>query len=150
MSNILTDVLTGGVGSIVDTVGKLASDLITTDKERLAAENEAKQIDADVEKSYLGDKDSARKHDILVQDSQNASFLAKNVAYWIDLFIVGATFGLAYLILFKSIPEANKELIYTMFGSLLTLCMTVVNFHRGSSMKSQSKDSTIAALSAIK
>ena len=148
--SLISDVLTGGVGTVIETVGKLAGDLITTDKERLAAENESKRIDADLEKAYLADTDSARKHDASAQESEHASFLAKNVAYWIDLFIVAATYGMAYMILFKEIPSANKEIFYTAFGSLITLCMTVVNFHRGSSMRSQSKDATIAALSANK
>ena len=148
--SLISDVLTGGVGTVIETVGKLAGDLITTDKERLAADNESKRIDADIEKAYLADTDSARKHDASVQESEHASFLAKNVAYWIDLFIVAATFGMAYMILFKDIPQGNKEIFYTAFGSLITLCMTVVNFHRGSSMRSQSKDTTIANLSASK
>lgn len=32
--SIFSDLLTGGVGSIIETVGKVAGDLITTDKER--------------------------------------------------------------------------------------------------------------------
>ena len=148
--NPLTDIVIGAVGKVIESVGNSADALFTSDDERNKAEIESKRIDADVEKAYLADTDSARKHDSSVQDSEHASFLAKNVAYWIDLFIVSATFGLAYMILFKAIPTENKELIYTMFGSLLTLCMTVVNFHRGSSMKSQAKDNTIAALSANK
>lgn len=148
MSNVITDLLTGGVGSVVESVVKSAGELFTSDSERLNAENESKRIDADIEKAYLADTDSARKHDSSVQESEHASFLSKNVAYWIDLFIVTMTFGLAYMILFKPIPMENKELIYTMFGSLLTLCMTVVNFHRGSSMQNKTKDATIAALTS--
>lgn len=144
--SIISDVLTGGVGSIVETVGKLAGEFITTDKERMSAELEQKKLGFDIEKAYLADIDSARKHDSSVQESEHASFLAKNVAYWIDIFIVVMTFGMAYMILFKEIPVANKEIFYTAFGSLITLCMTVVNFHRGSSMRSQSKDATIAAM----
>jgi len=146
----LSDVMTGGVGTVIETVGNLAGEFITTDKERLAAENENRRLGIDETKAFLADTDSARKHDASVQESEHASFLAKNVAYWIDLFIVTATFGMAYMILFKEIPSANKEIFYTAFGSLITLCMTVVNFHRGSSMRSQSKDATIANLSASK
>lgn len=148
--SFLSDVMTGGVGNVIETVGKLAGEFITTDKERLAAENENRRLGIDETKAFLADTDSARKHDASVQESEHASFLAKNVAYWIDLFIVAATFGMAYMILFKEIPQANKEIFYTAFGSLITLCMTVVNFHRGSSMRSQSKDATIANLSASK
>lgn len=145
--SLLTDIATGGLSTLVDSVAKSAGELFTSDAERLAAENDAKRIDASLEIAHLADTDSARKHDASVQESEHASFLAKNVAYWIDLFIVSATFGLAYILIFKPIPVDNKELLYTMFGSLLTLCMTVVNFHRGSSMRSQSKDATIQKLS---
>jgi len=148
MSNIISDMMTGGVGSIVDTVGKLASDLITTDKERLAAQNEQERIGLDRDKAYLADTADARNHDVKIQESANASLLAKNVGYWLDLFIVGATFGMAYLILFKGIPPENKEIFFTSFGSLLTLCMTVVNFHRGSTARSGQKDSTIQSLAS--
>lgn len=143
---IIDDFMTGGVGSIVKGVTDLASDLITTDKERLAAEVELEGIQLKREQADHANVDSARKHDAAVQESESASFLSKNVAYWLDLFIVGATFGLAYMILFKDIPQGNKELIYTMFGSLLTLCLAVVNFHRGSSVRSQQKDETISRL----
>lgn len=146
--SIIDDLMTGGVGSIVKGVTDLASDLITTDKERLAAELEQDKVTLDREKAYLADTDSARKHDSSVQESEHASYLSKNVGYWLDLFIVTATFAMAYLILFREIPGTNKEIFYTSFGSLITLCMTVVNFHRGSSMRSQGKDATIAALSA--
>lgn len=144
--SILDDFMTGGVSSIVKGVTDLASDLITTDKERLAAEVELENIQLKREQADHANVDSARKHDAAVQESESASFLSKNVAYWLDLFIVGATFGLAYMILFKDIPQGNKELIYTMFGSLLTLCLAVVNFHRGSSVRSQQKDETISRL----
>ena len=144
--SLISDIATGGVGTLIETVVKGASELVTTDKERLAAANEAKRIDADLDKAYLADTDSARRHDASVQESQHASYLAKNVAYWLDIFIVGATFTMAYVIMFKEIPTVNKEIFYTAFGSLITLCMTVVNFHRGSSMRSQQKDDTISKL----
>lgn len=146
----LTDIAVGAIGKVIDSVGKAADSLFTSDDERNKAEIESKRIDGDIEKAYLADTDSARKHDSAVQDSEHASYLAKNVAYWMDIFIVVATFAMAYLILFHEIPTTNKELFFTTFGSLITLCMTVVNFHRGSSMRSQSKDTTIAKLSANK
>lgn len=148
--NPLTDIVIGSVGKVIEAVGNSADQLFTSDDERNKAEIEVRRIDADVEKAYLADTDSARKHDSAVQDSEYASYLAKNVAYWMDIFIVVATFAMAYLILFHEIPTTNKELFFTTFGSLITLCMTVVNFHRGSSMRSQSKDATIANLSANK
>ena len=99
------------------------------------------------EKLAYVDTGNARDSNTRIQESFHASYLAKNMPYWIDGFIIFATFGMAYFLLFKEIPTVNKEVFYTAFGSLMTLCMTVVNFHRGSSAKSQSKDDTISKLS---
>lgn len=144
--NPLADIAVGAIGKVIESVGNAADSLFTSDDERNKAEIEMRRIDSDVEKAYLADIDSARKHDAAVQDSQHASYLSKNVGYWLDIFIVVATFGMAYMILFVGVPTENKEIFFTSFGSLLTLCMTVVNFHRGSSARSQQKDATISTL----
>jgi hypothetical protein len=44
------------------------------------------------------------------------------------------------------LPLENKELAYMMFGSLLTLTGTVVNFHRGSSQSSTNKQDELNKL----
>jgi hypothetical protein len=83
--------------------------------------------------------DSARKMNAEVQNSANASWLAKNIAYCIDVVIVLSTIGLTYMLMSKQVPADNKELALMAFGSLVTLCGTVVNFHRGSSQGSKDK-----------
>lgn len=79
----------------------------------------------------------ARRMNSEIQGSSSSSDLAKNAAYYIDFLLIGATLLLAYFIFFVAIPANNKELAYTAFGSLLTLCGTVVNFHRGTSKSSE-------------
>jgi len=83
--------------------------------------------------------DSARKMNAEVQNSVNASWLAKNIAYCIDVVIVLSTIGLTYMLMSQQVPADNKELALMAFGSLVTLCGTVVNFHRGSSQGSKDK-----------
>lgn len=92
------------------------------------------------------DIESARQLTTVIQSSPNVSFLAKNTAYILDLFIVSATFIMAFLLLFTTVPEQNKEIFFTSFGSLITICITIVQFHRGSSAHSAKKDDTINAL----
>lgn len=144
--NPLADIAVGAIGKVIESVGNAADSLFTSDDERNKAEIEMRRIDGDVEKAYLADVASARDHDARIQEASNASYLSKNVGYWLDIFIVVATFGMAYMILFVGVPTENKEIFFTSFGSLLTLCMTVVNFHRGSSARSQQKDATISTL----
>jgi hypothetical protein len=89
---------------------------------------------------------SAREMNAKVQESTNASFLAKNTAYVLDIGIVTATIFLAWFAFIKGVPETNKELVYMALGSLITMCGTVLNFHRGSSQGSKDKSDEIQAL----
>jgi hypothetical protein len=100
-------------------------------------------------KAHNENTDSARRMNAEIQNSSTSSFLAKNTAYIIDFIIVGATIIMTWMIFFKGVPEANKELAYMAFGSLLTLCGTVVNFHRGSSQGSKDKGDEVKNLKGI-
>ena len=91
----------------------------------------------------------ARKMNAEIQLSATSSFLAKNTAYIIDFVIVGAAIMLAFLLFFVGVPDENKELAYTAFGSLLTLCGTVVNFHRGFSQGSKDKGDEVKNLKGL-
>ena len=55
--------------------------------------------------------DSARDMNAKVQESDNASWLAKNTAYALDLGIVTATIFLAWFAFMVGVPEQNKELV---------------------------------------
>jgi hypothetical protein len=91
--------------------------------------------------------DSARVMNTGIQTSEFASTLSKNAAYFIDFAVVIAAIVISWLAFFKGVPVENKELVYMALGSLWTLVGTIVNFHRGSSKASQSKDDVIRKLS---
>lgn len=90
--------------------------------------------------------DSARDMNAKVQESSNASWLAKNTAYALDIGIVSATIFLAWFAFIKGVPENNKELVYMALGSLITMSGTVLNFHRGSSQGSKDKGADLQNL----
>lgn len=119
---------------------------------KMAQDGELARMANDTELAKLqnANTDSARTMNGKIQESANASWLAKNTAYALDMVIVGATLLLTYLLFFKGVPEANKELAYSAFGSLITLCGTVLNFHRGSSQGSKDKATEIQALKESK
>lgn len=94
--------------------------------------------------------DSARKMNAEIQESANASWLAKNTAYALDVGIVSATIFLAWFAFIKGVPEANKELVYMALGSLITMSGTILNFHRGSSQGSKDKGADIQKLKDAK
>jgi hypothetical protein len=107
-----------------------------------SAQKKAEQ-ELEVIKVSNADTASARDMNTRIQESTNASGFAKNAAYYLDFVIVGATLVLAYILFFVQIPEENLQLLYMGFGSLLTMCGTILNFHRGTSHSSREKDSAI-------
>jgi len=89
---------------------------------------------------------AAREMNARIQESASASSLSKNVAYILDLTIVGATLFLSWFAFIKGVPPENKELVYMALGSLITMCGTVLNFHRGSSQGSKDKTAELDKL----
>ena len=85
----------------------------------------------------------ARDMNTKVQESQNASWLAKNAAYIMDFMVIIATIALSCFAYFVGVPDVNKELVYMALGSLITMTGTILNFHRGSSASSQTKTNAL-------
>jgi hypothetical protein len=101
----------------------------------------AKLAEIDLKQFELHNANTANARDMnaKIQESSVASVLAKNVAYIIDMMIVGGALFLSFFLFMMDVPEANEKLLYTALGSLWTLVGTVVNFHRGSSQGSKDK-----------
>ena len=147
MSNAITDFLTGGVGSVIKGVTDLASDLITTDKERLAAENERDQIGLDREKAYLADTDSARKMQIAALGQED--IFSKRFVYYFSM--AWSVFAMAFMavVTLCDIPDKNANSVNIILGFLLgTAVASIFSFFLGTTQHSKTKDVTILALSA--
>jgi hypothetical protein len=91
---------------------------------------------------------NARDMTVKIQETGNASWLAKNTSYILDFTIVLSTIVLSCFAYFYGVPEANKELVYLALGSMITLTGTVLNFHRGSSSGSERKTELMKARNA--
>jgi hypothetical protein len=146
-----------GLDALLSVGGKLIDKLIPDPEAKAKAQLELSKMAQDGELAKMANEtkllelnnantDSAREMNAKVQESTNASWLAKNTAYALDIGIVTATIFLAWFAFMKGVPEANKELVYMALGSLITMCGTVLNFHRGSSQGSKDKNSEIQAL----
>ena len=150
-----------GLDALLNVGGKLIDKLIPDPEAKARAQLELSKMAQDGELAKMANEtkllelnnantDSARDMNAKVQESSNASWLAKNTAYALDIGIVAATIFLAWFAFMKGVPEANKELVYMALGSLITMCGTVLNFHRGSSQGSKDKGSEIQKLKDIK
>jgi hypothetical protein len=146
-----------GLDALLNVGGKLIDKLIPDPEAKAKAQLDLAKMAQDGELAKMANEtkllelnnantDSAREMNAKVQESTNASWLAKNTAYALDIGIVAATIFLAWFAFMKGVPEANKELVYMALGSLITMCGTVLNFHRGSSQGSKDKATEIQAM----
>jgi hypothetical protein len=97
------------------------------------------ELELEMAKLDMANTASARDMNSKIQESANAAWIAKNAAYILDFAIVSATIIMTWIVFFKGVPVENKEIAYMAIGSLITMCGTVLNFHRGSSAGSKSK-----------
>jgi hypothetical protein len=146
-----------GLDALLNVGGKLIDKLIPDPEAKAKAQLELQKMAQDGELAKMANEtkllelnnantDSARDMNAKVQESSNASWLAKNTAYALDIGIVAATIFLAWFAFIKGVPEANKELVYMALGSLITMSGTVLNFHRGSSQGSKDKATEIQSM----
>ena len=97
------------------------------------------EIDLEQFKAEMQNTSDARKMNSEIQASENASWLAKNIAYTIDIAIIAGALFITFIVFVIGVPDNNKAMAFSAFGSLWTLAGTVVNFHRGSSSGSKAK-----------
>ncbi len=156
----IASLLTGKADKIIESVGNTLDSLTTSQEEKEAAklaiaqevnrhmEEIGKQTQGETE-AYLKDIDSARESNEKIQESDKASWLSKNVAYMIDIFIIlvwGAItlYMLAkFLNIIKEDVKADFSGVLGIYSGVTALAVTVLNFHRGSSRGSEKKSDMI-------
>jgi len=121
-----------GVSDSVDAVAKA----IAGDPQ---AAQKLQELELEMAKLDMANTADARKMNADIQNSAVASWLAKNIAYVIDVSIIAGALTMTFLVFIVGVPEQNKSMAFTALGSLWTLTGTVVNFHRGSSAGSKAK-----------
>ena len=147
--NPLADIAVGAIGKVIESVGNAADSLFTSDDERNRAEIEMRRIDADVDKAYLADTDSARK--MQVAALQQDDVFSKRFVYYFS--IVWSLFGMIFMLVatLADIPKENINTVNVILGFLLGPAISsIFSFFLGTSRSSQSKDATIQTLAANK
>jgi hypothetical protein len=149
--------LSGGVGDIVEKIGGVADKFIQTKEEKEAfslellkakadIELKASTLEKEIDEMYLKDTQSARDNNTKIQESDKASWLAKNLAYILDITFTVSFIAMLFVIIYKQVPESNKELFYTSFGLLGGYVSQILGFHRGTSKGSEDKSKELKDL----
>ncbi len=114
----------------------------------------AKLAQSEVE-ATLKDVADARDANVHIQESDKASWMAKNIAYCIDAFVI-LLWGVLTLYLIgsalKMIKTTQVDLtgIYGLYAAVTGVAMTIINFHRGSSVGSKTSGETLRKIASAK
>lgn len=159
MANFLTKIFSAGASSLVEAVGTAIDKNTTSTAERMALDNEiskaklqfeieSKALDLKRDEAYLADVDSARTNQSRVQESPNASWLAKNVQPLLAVALIALTFYLYWYVIFSAnaIDDKRKDIIVYILGALTTIVTQVVSFFFGSSKGSADKNEMLKTM----
>ncbi len=105
--------------------------------------------DAELFKSEVADRDSARKRESEIAVAEKAPLINKIVTPLLALGVVAMTFALFGVVMFNSeaIEQSKKELVMFILGSLTSISSTVLSYYFGTSASSAQKNNVIASLS---
>ena len=155
--SFLSNLFSGGAGTLVDSVGKVLDNVVTSREEKMQLENEIRkselQFQVDMKKlsneeqqMILGDMNSARQREVQVQTSEYATQLAKNVTPYLALGTTLITLGLFCFLMFsrQELPAQKKDIILYVLGVLSAILTQIYSYYFGSSAGSAAKSKTIA------
>lgn len=155
----IKDLFSGGANTLVDSVGKVLDNVITTKEEKLQLENELrksemqyqlelKKLSNEERQMILSDISSARQREVQVQTSEHATKLSKNVSPILAFGTTFLTMLFFYILVFKpnSISPQSKEVVLYILGVLSAILTQVYSYYFGSSMGSADKSRTLAEM----
>jgi hypothetical protein len=165
MANFLTSLFSSGASSLVTAVGDAIDKVVTSDEERKELDNEISKANMQYQvqmatlglqetQAYLADTASARDNQSRVQESEHASWLAKNVHPILAVSIIGLTFFMYWYIAFSDesaskimAPDSPmKDIVIYILGALTTVATQVVSYFFGSSSGSADKSKALNSI----
>jgi citrate synthase len=155
--SFLSNLFSGGASTLVDSVGKVLDNVVTTKEEKMQLENEIrksemqfqldmKKLSNEEQQMLLSDLNSARQREVQVQTSEYATQLAKNVAPYLALGTTVLTLTLFFFLIFSTqdLPAQKKDIILYVLGVLSAILTQIYSYYFGSSAGSAAKSKTLA------
>jgi len=156
MPNIFQKIFTGGAGELVDKVAGAVDRFVQTKEEKEAINLEIRKVVSDELKAmeiehtkqlevYQKEMESARNREIQIAVSDKAPLLNKIITPILALSVVGLTFVLFYVLMFKEVGN-EKDIIIYVLGVLSAVCTQTISYYFGSSQGSAQKQTQINKL----
>ena len=158
----LNDLFSSGANTLVNSVGKVLDNVITTKEEKQQLDNELvkaemqyniemKKLSIEEQQIIIGDLSNARARDIQVQTSEQTTKLNKNLMPFLAIGTIVLVFSLFYVLIFapSTIQGEGKEIVMYLLGILSAVLTQIYSYYFGSSAGSAEKTKQLNTLNKI-
>ena len=154
--SFLGDLFAGGASTLVDSVGKVLDNVITTKEEKMTIDNEIvkaemqynldmKKLNLEEQQAILGDMSNARGREVQMMSIEGNTKLNKNLMPLMALGTIVIVLALFYVLVFTPsvIKTESKDVIIYILGVLSAVLTQIYSYYFGSSAGSADKQKTI-------
>ena len=149
VGDIIGKIVSGSAGSIVDSVGNVADKFIQSKEEkeefRQLSEKEINRHLEAITTAANTEMESARNREVQIATSEHAPLINKIITPLIALSVIGLTFTLFYMVMFKS-WGAEKDVVIYILGVLSAVTTQIIAYYFGSSSGSKEKSDQLKSL----
>lgn len=149
--SFITSILSGGVDKILGTVSSTIDALHTSDEEKAQAKLALEQVrgqvaqaqaqmEADLEKAYLEDRQSARQREMEIV---KATGKKDWYLYALASVVVVGFFSVTVAMMTMVIPASSQSIAYMLLGGLMSGFSMVLSYFFGSSLGSAQKNALL-------
>jgi len=155
----LQNLFSGGASTLVDSVGKVLDNVVTTKEEKMQLDNEIrksemqfqldlKKLSNEEQQMILGDMNNARQREVQIMNSEKATKLNRNLMPVMALSTIVIVLALFYVLIFSPmvIKSESKDVIMYILGVLSALLTQIYSYYFGSSQGSADKSRTLAGM----
>lgn len=157
--SFLKNLFSGGANTLIDSVGKVLDNVVTTKEEKMQLDNEIRksemQFQVDMKKlsneeqqMILGDMSNARQREVQMMNSEKATKLNRNLMPFMALGTILIVLALFYVLIFSPtvIKSDSKDVIMYILGVLSAVLSQIYSYYFGSSAGSAEKSRTMAGM----
>lgn len=154
--SFITDLFSGGASTLVDSVGKVLDNVVTTKEEKQQLDNEIrksemqfqldlKKLSLEEQQMIMGDMSSARSREVQMMSIENNTKLNRNLMPYMALGTILVVMALFFVLVFTPgvIKSESKDVIIYILGVLSAVLTQIYSYYFGSSVGSADKQKTI-------
>jgi hypothetical protein len=149
--------LKGGAEGLLKPIAEIVDSVVTNKEERIKVETELKRVILDHE--VIMQQEWTKREAQLINDVANARAMnmksmdnndkfIRRFPYYLAAGVLLAIFGLFLFIINGEVTLHNKEIVFTILGSLTGASISILSFFFGTTRGAESKNETIKNLSA--